>query len=291
MPARLEKCVSILKSHKVSDDIAWGKCQNWMKAGRLREDGTVEGVKEYFYITVNSTEGVKQVELKDISEEKGIIAVMQGENIISYGFDILNEESKWTEETMTGWIKKRIESNDPITGILQGALMSIEKIAQSEFSDKFENLKKVDPEPFFVPLHIKYGLGSNKQHFDKSFFQNAGAKFEKTTFFLNHSDLTEFGKGIPIGSIVKFVGADDTGATFMAYVSASEGKLRQKIRESQALGDFGFVKKVSIEGIPSKEDFRLDEKTGIKYFHDLTMPTGIAIVNKEGLKGSSIISN
>jgi hypothetical protein len=151
-------------------------------------------------------------------------------------------------------------------------------------------LKKVDADPFFGTVRIKYGEGSNKQVFDKGFFEKAGAKFEGKPFLFNHSDLVEFGKATPIGSVVKFLGASDEGADFAYYVSAAEAKLRQKIKESLALGDNGFVKKVSIEGIPQKGDYSVDEKTGLKHFKDLAYPTGIAIINLEGLAGSQIIS-
>jgi hypothetical protein len=236
-------------------------------------------------ITVSSLQDVTQVEIKQHDAEKGVSLIMDGDRILQYRFDLDNDAAAWTPETIVAYINK--EQARTVSSVLQAELS--EAINQSSFTDDITaKLKGTDDDPFYVPLHIKYGIGSNKQAFDKAFFNTAGAKFEGKPFLFNHSDLSEFGKANAIGSIVKFAGADDTQATFIAYVSKAEGTLRQKIRESQALGNMGFVKKVSIEGIPGRDDYVLDRKTGVKHFHDLRMPTGIAIVNLEGLKGSQI---
>jgi hypothetical protein len=200
-----------------------------------------------------------------------------------------NKEAGWDIDSMVAYIKAREEKK--VSSVLQAEITIIDPIKQTSYltPEVLSKLSEVDDSPFFAPIQITYGVGSNKQAFDQGFFQKAGAKFEGTPLFVNHSDLNEFGNANPVGSIVKFAGADETKATFIAYVSKAEGTLRQKIRESQALGDKGFVKNVSIEGIPASSDFVLDKKTGIKHFHDLAMPTGIAIVNRSGLKGSQII--
>ena len=240
-------------------------------------------------VTVDSLEGITQVEMVVIDGIKGVSAILTLEGrVLQYAFDMLNEAA-WDIDSMASYIAARGEKN--VSAVLQANISETDSVKQASYlSDEVMNkLSAVDEHPFFVPVEIKYGVGSNKQAFDQGFFQKAGAKFEGTPFFVNHSDLNEFGNANPVGSIVKFAGADETKATFIAYVSKAEGTLRQKIRESQALGDKGFVKNVSIEGIPVSSDFVLDKKTGIKHFHDLAMPTGIAIVNRSGLKGSQII--
>lgn len=292
MPIQVEKCVEKLKAHNVSSDIAWGKCQNWDKAGKLREDGSVI-TKQSLDVRVDSFEGASQVEISMLDPLKSVYIVTPvGEDrILQYMFDLEDQEANWTWETALKYIDKHDKGN-VMQSILNGGIDNedpvIQDYAQHLTPEKLEKLKKVDSDPFFVKLRITYGLGSNKQFFDEKFFQKAGAKFEGTPLFLNHSGLVEFGKGIPIGSVVKFLGTSPDGADFLSYVSASEGTLRQKIRESLALGDLGYIRKISMEGIPGKGDYRMDKKTGVKYYNDLANPTGIAIVNKEGLKNSQI---
>jgi hypothetical protein len=246
--------------------------------------------KQSLAVLVDSMEGVTHFDGKRIDRQKGVYVLCAGDGReIQYLFDLNKLESRWTYETALSFIQARRDKK--VSSVLQatlGAVLEPVKQMASLSPDMLAKLKEVDAEPLIVPIKVTYGVGSNKQHFDKAFFETAGAKFEGTPLFINHSDLNEFGDANPIGSIVKFAGADEANATFLAYISASEGTWRQKIKESQALGNKGFVKRVSIEGIPSKDDFTVDQKTGIKYFHDLAMPTGIAIVNREGLKGSQI---
>jgi len=246
-------------------------------------------MSKHLEITVDSLDGVTHVDVKQVDADKGVSVLVAGDRIVQYLFDLENKEAAWTEETACAYIAKG--KSAVCQSILAGTLEAMEAVKQvSAMSPEvFDKLKKVDSDPFIVPVRIAYGLGSNNQRFGREFFQNAGAKFVGTPFMLNHSDLAEFGKAIPVGSIVQFAGANEDHALFNVYISAAEQGLRQKIRESQALGDLGFVKKVSIEGIPARTDFTVEPKTGIKDFHDLTTPTGIAIVIKEGLSGSQIM--
>lgn len=288
MPREFVDCVNALLREGKSKDSAYAICTDAFKKRHGGKTPQEMESKHTLDITIDSLEGIERVEIKQADKQKGVSIVLNGDKIIQYQFDLLNEAG-WTEETALGYIKKREEE------VMQSELscdLSLMDIKQASFlpEDKLNALKSVDPNPYFGVLKVKYGEGSNKQYFDKAFFQKAGAKFEGKTFFLNHSDLTEFGKATPIGSIVKFLGVQDDGAEYAFYISAAEGVLRQKLRESKALGDLGFVKKVSIEGIPKKGDYTIDEKTGIKYFQDLAYPSGIAIVNLEGLKGSQIIA-
>ena len=239
-------------------------------------------------LQVDSMNGVERVDVKKIDTEKGVSVVLDGTKILQYIFDLTNE-AKWTEETALKYVQVRAVEN-VMQSKVSAEMDMIDIVNQSYLSEEtMSNLKAVDPDPYFVELRINYGVGSNKQHFDRPFFEKAGAKFEGKPFLYNHSDISEFGSGIPIGSIVKFLGAEDSFARFGAYVSASEGTLRQKIKESRALGQKGYVKEVSIEGLPSRDDYTVDDKTGIKYFRDLKNPSGIALVNLAGMRGSQII--
>jgi hypothetical protein len=284
MPKEFLDCIAALKREGKGAS-AYAICTAKYKERHGGRTPQEDEAKHTIDITVSSLEGIRQVDVKPIDESKGIWGVFDGDVIKQYRFSMLNP-AEWTPDTMIGFIKARQEKA-VVHSALPGELA--EAINQSYLDEAtMSKLRAVDSDPFFVPLHIKYGVGSRKQAFDKAFFEKAGHKFEGTPFMINHSDLSEFGKAIPIGSVVKYAGADDTQATFYAYVSGSEGTLRQKIKESQALGDKGFVKKVSIEGIPASSDYKIEQETGIKRFHDLAMPTGIAIVIKEGLKGSGI---
>lgn len=237
----------------------------------------------YQDVFFTSTGNAKSIEFTEIKQ--GVQGIVTGSELIGYRFDMSDQDTKWTMQSISDFINSKPEKR--FSTVLSGEIT--EMVTQSYLPEEtMSKLSAVDPSPFFVPLRITYGIGSNKQSFDKAFFEKAGHKFEGTSFLYNHSDMGEFGKAIPIGSIVKFAGADESGASFIAYVSAAEGTLRQKIKESQALGNLGFVRKVSIEGIPSESDYTVERKTGIKHFHDLAMPTGIAIVNVEGLRGSAI---
>lgn len=287
MPREFVKCVEALIAKGKGKDSAYAICTAAYKdrhGGRTPQE---DHSKHYEYFTVASMENVVQVQIKDIDQERGIVGAFKGEKLLQYGFDFLNLQAKWTTADVLQYIKKHSEVM-VIQSTLKGYIEQNDPVRQDSYlsAETLSKLKAVDPDPFFVPIHITYGLGSRKQFFDKEFFEKAGPKFEGTPFMINHSDLAEFGKAIPIGSIVKFAGADDTKATFISYVSGSEGTLRQKIRESQALGNLGFVKKVSIEGIPVTSDFTKTPE--YNHFHDLAHPTGIAIVIKEGLKGSGI---
>jgi hypothetical protein len=242
-------------------------------------------------LQVDSMNGVERVDVKKIDPEKGVSVVLDGTRILQYIFDLTNE-AKWTEETAMKYVQVRAVEN-VIQSKVSAELSFLDTVQQNQLrylpDEIMRNLMDVDPDPYFVELKVKYGVGSNKQHFDRPFFEKAGAKFEGKPFLYNHSDISEFGSGIPIGAIVKFLGAEEDHAKFAAYVSASEGTLRQKIKESRALGQKGYVKEVSIEGLPSRDDYTVDDKTGIKYFRDLKNPSGIALVNLAGMRGSQII--
>jgi hypothetical protein len=287
MPKEFLDCIAALKREGKGGS-AYAICTAKYKERHGGKTPQEDEAKHTIDITVSSLEGVKQVEIKPIDESKGVWGVFDGEEIKQYRFSILNP-AEWNYETIANFIQSR-KAGIVLQSILSCRLGEPFGIKQADYlpSDIMADLTKVDSDPFFVPIEVKCGLGSRKQFFDENFFKKAGPKFETTSFMLNHSDLTEYGKAIPIGSIVKYAGADASQAKFIAYVSGSEGTLRQKIRESQALKQFGFVKKVSIEGIPFDSDYTVDKETGIKHFHDLTMPTGISIVIKEGLKGSQI---
>lgn len=239
-------------------------------------------MEKRFSIAVSSFEGVRFAEKKVIDPRKDIHAIVTTDGrILQYDFP----SETWTVENALAYILKK-DAEIICQSFLPCSVIQNE-IPNLLPQDRYEALKQVDPNPYFGVLRVNYGLGSNNQHFDEGFFQKAGHKFETKPFLWNHSDLSEFGKAKPIGSIVKFMGTRPEGAEFAYYLSASEDSLRQKFRESKALGDFGFIKKVSIEGIPSRSDYT--EKEGVKHFHDLTYPTGIAVVLMEGLKGSQII--
>lgn len=239
-------------------------------------------------VNVGSFEGVRLAGERLLDPEKGVWGITTPEGkILQYRFPLEDADRAWTPETALAYILKRDADIvlQSFVGYELGAAPRPEDVLPPE---RLRALSAVDTAPQFGSLRIKYGTGSRNQHFDRRFFERAGPKFEGRPFFFNHSDLTEFGRATPVGSIVKFLGAAPEGADFAYYLSASEGALRQKIRESVALGDLGYIRGVSIEGIPSQNDYV--ERDGIKYFHDLSHPTGIAIVGLEGLQGSRITS-
>ena len=254
--------------------------------------------KKYEYIAVSSLEGITQVEIKDLVPEKGVVAVLSGEKIVQYGFDMADIEAAWDFETMIGFINKRGKETEILDNVLQ--CVFLEQISQAYTGEKLKamlppeligKLAQIDQEieKGLGVLSIKYGKGSNKQVFGRDFFQSAGAKFEGKPFLYNHSDSPgEFGKAIPMGFIPKYLGDFDDGAHYMYYVSPSEGTMRAKIKESVILGDYGYLSRVSLEGFGIRDNYVV--KDGLKIFHDVAHPSGIALVKSEGMKGSKIIA-
>lgn len=299
MPKEFIECVRSLKAKGKSSDSAYAICTAAYKerhGGRTPQED--EAKHSYTIdITVTSLVGVKQVDVRPIDEAKGVYGVFDGERVVQYKFCLLNP-ADWTIETAEKYIQKRDKKEDHISCSIDAEITEKVKQAYSndsimsalpeDFKQKMFELNDPDPGRGIGVLRIKYGRGSNKQVLDREFFQNAGAKFEGTTFFWNHSDLGEFGKAVPVGTIPKFLGAGEEGADFIYYVSPSEGTLREKIKESVTLGNFGYVRKVSIEGGATKADYVMDEE-GWKHMKNITTPSGIALVNIEGMKGSQII--
>jgi len=303
MPKEYVKCVNALLKEGKNKDSAYAICTDAYKkrhAGRTPQE---DEAKHMLYITVDSLAGVKQVEIKPLDEEKGVHVVLDGKRIVQYGFNLLNP-ADWTPETAVGYILKRINQrlqNEELESIKQAYLPCIFQSAVGEYApeklweilpeDFKAGVRQIDPEPLkgLGALKVTYGEGSLKQVFEKPFFQKAGIKFEKTNLMINHSEIEEFGNAIPIGTFPKFLGAKDDGAYYAYYISPSEEKWRRKIKESVALGDYGYVGKISIEGRPRKGDFTQDEK-GRFIFNDLDRPSGMALLRFEGMKGSKIIS-
>jgi hypothetical protein len=252
-------------------------------------------------ITVSSLEGVKQVEIKPIDESKGVWGVFDGDEIKQYRFSVLNP-AEWTPETMVGFIQKRmVQKASAGLRIIQHSDVIFQSFSDSyepqniwnQLPENFKNgVSKIDSEPLagIGALTVKYGVGAMKQHFSKEFFQKKGFKWEKTTLFINHSNLNEIGNAIPIGTLPKFLGANESGADYAYYVDPSEDKWRKKIKNSVALGDWGYVKRISIEANIKQSDFRYVPEHDYFDFHDVNDPTGIAIVLRAGMKGSKIIS-
>jgi hypothetical protein len=270
-----------------------------MKAGRLREDGTVkEKMDQMLEITVRPFSDFESAELKLIDPIKSVYGYIATDgSIIQYQFPLDNSERKWTLETAQEYINNR--TSQVIQCILDGGIEII-PIKQASFvpEETLNALKTVNSDPYFGLIRIKYGLGSGygdgiPQYFDQAFFQSKGHKFQGTHLLYNHSDINEFGNSRSIGSVVKFLGAKPEGADYGFYLNSSEGQLRQAFQESKALGEYGAKFRPSIEGQPGPGDYIVKQADEIspkpyKHFVDISYPTGIAVVLLAGLKGSQI---
>jgi hypothetical protein len=299
MPKEFIDCVAAMKREGKGDS-AYAICTDAYKKSHGGRTPQEDHGKHSFTIdiTVASFVGIKQVDIKPIDEGKGVYGIYAGEKIIQYKFCKFNP-ADWTLETSIGYIEKLNNKEVHVSCAIDVEITqsirqtysneSIMAALPDDFKTKLIELKDPDPGMGLGVLRIKYGKGSNKQILDREFFQAAGAKFEGKPFLWNHSDLGEFGKAVPVGTLPKFLGATEDGADYIYYVSPSEGTLRQKIKESVTLGDYGYVRKVSIEGGASKADYTTDGD-GWKHMKDITTPSGIALVNIEGMKGSQIIT-
>jgi hypothetical protein len=234
----------------------------------------------YLRFPLRSRAGRGGLAFKLVNEERGIAALLDGEERIELLFD-RREPHRWTMADAKKWLSRPLMS---VTASSMHVVGDSDEIP-APVKEAMEKLKVDGLTPFVVRVDAsigKFEAESGKVNFTKRFYEKFGPAFVGKPYYLGHRGFDSTDYREKIGRILHF--SMNGHPSFWINISESADGIRKQIKEDQALEVAAErTGASSVEGWASKTEDHEGYLEPID-FH----PSGIALVRKEAATGTGI---